>query len=100
MICVSSPFLYKSTKSVSWKYDAIAYVQGENMENKPLVISEPTITNIVQPGRMTRIGRVFSPTQAHKKSDESLEKSKRNEFVVSDKGKSSPKKATSQVEAR
>lgn len=64
VICVIFPFSYESMKVVPWKYDATAYVQGGNIENKWLVISYPTITNIVGSGRMVRSGRVFVP---HKK---------------------------------
>lgn len=58
---VSALFLYTNTKLVPKNYTATTYM-GDN----PLML-DPTITNIVGVGGMTRSGRVFAHKQPLKK---------------------------------
>lgn len=57
-----SPFPFKDTKAVPWKYGATVYIG-----NKPTILKEPSVTSIAGPSGMTRSGRVFQPDMSAKK---------------------------------
>ncbi|GAU44995.1 hypothetical protein TSUD_184960 [Trifolium subterraneum] len=64
VVCVPSPFPYKSSKAVPWDYDATAYVHESELEIEggPTKIIDD-VTHISEGSGMTRSGRIFAPEQ-------------------------------------
>ncbi|KAJ1402773.1 G-patch domain [Sesbania bispinosa] len=64
-IQVPSPFPYKNSKAVPWKYDVqvrVGDVQG-NRVDPSIGHGAPTVTNISSIGGMTRSGRIYTPKE-------------------------------------
>lgn len=72
VICVPSPFPYKSNMVVPWNYDVTVNVDGEkgNWKGESLVISKPNITSITKTNGVTCSGRVFAPEKMKRMNDE------------------------------
>ncbi|KAJ1391036.1 G-patch domain [Sesbania bispinosa] len=67
-IQVPSPFPYKTSKAVPWKYDVqvgVGSVQG-NQVNPSIGPGAPAVTNISGVGGMTRSGRIYIPKELQK----------------------------------
>ncbi|KAJ1386464.1 G-patch domain [Sesbania bispinosa] len=64
-IQVPSPFPYKNSKAVPWRYDVqigVGNVQG-NQVNPSIGPGAPTVTNISGVGGVTRSGRIYIPKE-------------------------------------
>ncbi|KAJ1386820.1 hypothetical protein SESBI_40511 [Sesbania bispinosa] len=80
-IQVPSPFLYKNSKAVPWKYDVqvgVGNVQG-NQVNPSIGPGAPAVTNISGIGGMTRSGRIYIPKELHEVKDKEMGKEKEKE---------------------
>lgn len=71
VIIMPTPFSYKSTKVVPWKYNSTLYLYGLKQEEKPLEVQKPAqvqksakvqepAVNITGTGGMTRSGCIFA----------------------------------------
>ncbi|KAJ1435956.1 G-patch domain [Sesbania bispinosa] len=83
-IQVPSPFPYKTSKAVPWKYDVqvgVGSVQG-NQVNPSIGPGAPAITNISGFGGMTRSGRIYIPKELQKVKDKEMGKEKEKEEVM------------------
>jgi hypothetical protein len=62
VICVPSPFPYKSSKAVPWNYDITAFVhESELREEYEHVKPVDGVSHISEGSGMTRSGRIFAP---------------------------------------
>jgi hypothetical protein len=62
VICVPSPFPYKSSKAVPWNYDITAFVhESELREEGEHVKPVDGVSHISEGSGMTRSGRIFAP---------------------------------------
>ncbi|KAJ1377524.1 G-patch domain, partial [Sesbania bispinosa] len=83
-IQVPSPFPYKTSKAVPWKYDVqvgVGNVQG-NQVNPSIDPGAPAVTNISGVGGMTRSGRIYIPKELQKVKDKEMGKEKEKEGVM------------------
>lgn len=87
VICVSSHFPFTSTKVVPWIYNTTTY-----LGNKPLVITDPEITNIVGTRGMTCSGRVFTLEGFQKKRVETPVDPYKEKEVSHSGGRAKPSK--------
>lgn len=95
VICVPSPFPFTSTKVVPQIYNTTTY-----LGNKPVVITDPEITNIVGTRGMTCSGRVFTLEGFQKKRVETPVDPYKDKEVYHSDGRARPsKKEVSQEEA-
>jgi hypothetical protein len=87
VICVLSPFPYKSSKAVPWNYDATAFVHEpeERAEDKHMQAMDKVI-HISEGSGMNRSGRIFAPKQLRRETNEvAVEAQKRKEVPSQDK---------------
>ncbi len=73
VICVPSPFPYKSSKAVPWNYDVTAFVHEleERAKDEPMKAMDG-VTHISEGSGMTRSGRIFIPNQLRRESNEAV----------------------------
>ncbi|XP_050895562.1 uncharacterized protein LOC127102203 [Lathyrus oleraceus] len=96
VIYVPAPFSFDSTKEVPWNYEPVVYVG-----NKPVILKEPDVTNIVGASGVTRSGRVFAPEVIpSKESAPTVEPTKGKEVNPPETGEGSSKKAVTTEEDR
>ncbi|XP_050875214.1 uncharacterized protein LOC127078834 [Lathyrus oleraceus] len=96
VIYVPAPFSFDSTKAVPWNYESVVYVG-----NKPVILKEPDVTNIVGASGVTRSGRVFAPEVIpNKESAPTIEPTKGKEVNPPEAGEGSSKKAVTIEEDR
>ncbi|KAJ1406838.1 hypothetical protein SESBI_24814 [Sesbania bispinosa] len=77
-IQVPSPFPYKNSKAVPWKYDVqvgVGNVQG-NQVNPSIGPGAPAVTNISGVRGMTRSGRIYIPKELQEVKDKEMGKEK------------------------
>ncbi|XP_050897628.1 uncharacterized protein LOC127104486 [Lathyrus oleraceus] len=96
VIHVPAPFSFDSTKVVPWNYEPVVYVG-----NKPVILKEPDVTNIVGASGVTRSGRVFAPEVIpNKESAPIVEPMKGKEMNPPEAGEGSSKKVAIAEEDR
>ncbi|KAJ1423472.1 G-patch domain [Sesbania bispinosa] len=80
-IQVPSPFSYKNSKAVPWKYDVqvgVGDVQG-NRVDPSIGHGFPDVTNISGIGGMTRSGRIYTPKELQEVKEKEMAKEKGKE---------------------
>lgn len=88
VIYVPAPFSFDSTKAVPWNYDSTVYVG-----DKPMILKEPDVTNIVGASDVTQSGSIFAPEVIHGKASETTAKpTKRKKVKPPEAGKGLSKK--------